>query len=88
MAPGKLRKLQKGWQGVDCQLKVIACGLAISSMLMFQHTSNDDPLSPNGQTIFGDGVEFEVVVTCHQNPKVQWDDLHASRHCPRESKGQ
>ena len=43
--------------------------------------------SPKGEH-FCDGVEIEVVVTCHHNPKVQWDDLHASRNRRRESKGQ
>ena len=45
-ASGELRKLQRGWQGVDCQLCVIVFGLAISSMLMFNHIWDDDPKGP------------------------------------------
>ena len=49
MAPGELRKLQKGWQGVDSQFYVMVFWLAVSSMLMFKHISNDDP---QGASIF------------------------------------
>ena len=48
----------------------------------------EDWISLLRASIFCDGVEIEVVVTCHHNPKVQWDDLHASRNRRRESKGQ
>ena len=47
MAPGELRKLQKGWQGVDSQFYVMVFWLAVSSMLMFKHISNDDPQGAN-----------------------------------------
>ena len=47
MAPGELRKLQKGWQGVDSQFYVMVFWLAVSSMLMFKHILNDDPQGAN-----------------------------------------
>ena len=88
MASGELRKLHRGWQGVDCQLCVIVFGLAISSML---HADVQAYLGwwPEGTSLFLEmGWNLGVVVAWHHNPKLHWDDLHASRCRRRESKGQ
>jgi len=47
MAPGELRKLQKGWRGVDSQFYVIVSWLAVSSMLMFKHFEQHWPHTPH-----------------------------------------
>ena len=84
-----VRRAQKASKGVaGCWLSALCHCFWVGN---FKYADVQSYLGwwPQGTSIFGGmGWNLGVVVAWHHNPKLHWDDLHASRCRRRESKGQ
>ena len=83
------RRAQKASKGVArCWQSVLCHGFLVSGFEYADVQTYFEWWSPRGEHFLEMGWNLGVVVTWHHNPKLHWDDLHASRCRRRESKGQ